>query len=587
MVCGVALAQKQFDGFGRLSDEFIKESLALSPVTASQAGYHQHTDRRTGKIVQLDAELDDLSSAGFAHQAQFYRFWRDRLRKQAPLHTLGPQDAADWRLIDDQIALNLLELEHIQSYRHQPTMYVELLGNALFLPLTQEYAPRDVRLQHVLSRMEQIPRAVEQARKALVDADPVFIDAAVEENEGNIDLIENVVRKQIPEDSKLMSDYQRVAPPALAALRAFSSWLKQDLSKRSSPATTWRLGKDFYDQKFRYVMQVSVTPDQVLADAERQMREVRAEMLRIALPLHKQLYPSHSDHSDQPEHQRENTVISEVLERISQEHADRNRLIEAVKGDVAAIQQFIREKHIVSLSGRDNLKIIPTPMFMRGTYSVAGFHSAPPLEPTAEAQYWVTPIEASVPEAQAESRLREYNKWALQWLTIHEALPGHYIQFEHANNLQPATRRVLRSLLGNGPYVEGWAEYIAQVMMDEGFAGNDPRFRLVMRKIRLRVISNSILDVRMHTMGMTDDQAMSLMMKEAFQTEAETRGKLRRAKLTSVQLPTYYVGLREWQRLRERYQHKMGARFDLQEFHDRVLDQGALPLPLLEQMVMQ
>jgi uncharacterized protein (DUF885 family) len=317
------------------------------------------------------------------------------------------------------------------------------------------------------------------------------------------------------------------------------------------------------------------------------MREVRAEMLRIALPLHKQLYPSHSDHSDQPEHQRENTVISEVLERISQEHADRNRLIEAVKGDVAAIQQFIREKHIVSLSGRDNLKIIPTPMFMRGTYSVAGFHSAPPLEPTAEAQYWVTPIEASVPEAQAESRLREYNKWALQWLTIHEALPGHYIQFEHANNLQPATRRVLRSLLGNGPYVEGWAEYIAQVMMDEGFAGNDPRFRLVMRKIRLRVISNSILDVRMHTMGMTDDQAMSLMMKEAFQTEAETRGKLRRAKLTSVQLPTYYVGLREWQRLRERYQHKMGARFDLQEFHDRVLDQGALPLPLLEQMVMQ
>jgi uncharacterized protein (DUF885 family) len=333
-------------------------------------------------------------------------------------------------------------------------------------------------------------------------------------------------------------------------------------------------------------MQVSVTPEQVLRDAEAQMREVRAEMLRVALPLHQQLFPAHSDHSDLAGPERENRVISEVLDRISQEHADRDRLIESVKSDVGDIQQFIRQKRIVALSDRSNLKIIPTPRFMRGVYSVAGFHAAPPLEPSAEAQFWVTPIEAGVPAAEAESRLREYNRWALQWLTIHEALPGHYIQFEHANNVQPPTRRVLRSLFGNGPYAEGWAEYIAQVMMDEGFAGNDPRFRLVMRKIRLRVISNAILDVRMHTLGMSDEQAMALMTRETFQTDAEARGKLRRVKLSSAQLPTYYVGLREWQRLRERYQQQMGARFSLQEFHDRVLDQGALPLPLLQRIVL-
>jgi uncharacterized protein (DUF885 family) len=586
VVCGLALAQKPASGFSRLSDEFIKQSLALSPVTASQAGYHQHTDARTGKIIQLDAELDDLSAAAVARQAQFYRGWRERLRRQAPPAGLDAQDGADWQIIDDQISLNLLESDRIQSYKHQPTLYVELIGNSLFLPLTQEYAPLEVRMQHILSRMEQIPRALEQARSVLTDADPVFIAAAVEENEGNLDLIENVIRKQVPEDTRLLPEYRRVAPPALAALRSFSAWLSQDLARRATPSTTWRLGKDLYDQKFRYIMQVSVTPEQVLRDAEAQMREVRAEMLRVALPLHHELFPAHSDHSDLAGQERENRVISEVLDRISQEHAERNRLIESVKSDVDDIQQFIREKRIVTLSDRSNLKIIPTPKFMRGTYSVAGFHAAPPLEPAAQAQFWVTPIEAGVPAAEAESRLREYNRWALRWLTIHEALPGHYIQFEHANNLQPPTRRILRSLFGNAAYAEGWAEYIAQVMMDEGFAGNDPRFRLVMRKIRLRVISNAILDVRMHTLGMSDEQAMALMTKEAFQTDAEARGKLRRVKLTSAQLPTYYVGLREWQRLRERYQQQMGARFSLREFHDRALDQGALPLPLLQRILL-
>jgi len=586
LMCGVVLAQgSSRESFFQLTDEFIKESLAMSPVNASQAGYHQHTDVRTGKVVQLDAELDDLSPAAFTRQQQFYRSWRERFRREAPLASLPAQDAADWQLIDDQIALNLLELDALQSYKHQPTVYVELIGNALFLPLTQEYAPAEVRMQHILARTEQIPRALEQARKVLLDSDPVFIDAALEENDGNIDLIENVIHKQVPEDSRLMTEYERVAPPAVAALRSFSAWLREELRKRVTPSTSWRLGKNLYDQKFRYTMEVSVTPEQALADAEREMREVRAEMLQLALPLHQQLFPAHPDHSDLPAHDREHRVISEVLDKISREHADRNRLIETVKKDTADIQQFIREKNIVTLSSRDNLKIIPTPLFMRSTYSVGGFHSAPPLEPTADAQYWVTPIEPSVPAAEAESRLREYNRWALQWLTIHEALPGHYIQSVHANGVQPATRRVLRALFGNGPYVEGWAEYIAQVMMDEGFGGNDPRFRLVMRKIRLRLLCNTILDVRMQTMNMSDEQAMELMTRDAFQTEAEARGKLRRAKLTSAQLPTYYVGLREWQRVRARYAQKMGGHFDQREFHDRALDEGALPLPLLAKVL--
>jgi uncharacterized protein (DUF885 family) len=239
----------------------------------------------------------------------------------------------------------------------------------------------------------------------------------------------------------------------------------------------------------------------------------------------------------------------------------------------------------VTLSSRDNLKVIPTPPFLRGIYSVAGFHSAPPLEPQAEAEYWVTPMDVQMPADRVESKLREYNNFTLQWLSIHEALPGHYIQFEHLNNIQPERRRLLRSLYANGAYVEGWAEYIAQVMMDEGFLNNDPRFRMVMRKIRLRVIANAILDIRMHTMGMTDQQAMELMTQDAFQTQAEAEGKLQRVKLSSTQLPTYYVGLREWLEFRKKYQAAAGSNFDLLKFHDRVLDEGPLPVPIVEKLV--
>jgi uncharacterized protein (DUF885 family) len=571
--------------FSALADRFMKESLALSPVSASYAGYHQHPGKKSGETIELDALLDDVSPAAFAEQRRFYAEWRDRFRREAPVKSLGVQDVADFRLIDDQIERNLLELDRIENYKHNPTVFVELIGNALFLPLSQEYAPKETRVGHVLSRIEQIPRFLDQAKQALVDADPIFIKVAGEENDGNVALIGTTVAAEIPAGSALKERYDKVAPPAVAALKAFNRWMQDDLAKR--PTTrTWRLGKEWYDPKFKLVMEAPVTPEQILADAEREMAEVRAEMLRLATPLHAQMYADHTDHADVSGTERENLVIGEVLRRISDDHPKRDGLMDAVKKDLDAITAFIREKRIVSMSARQNLKVIPTPLFMRGIYSVAGFAAPPPLEPTAEAQYWVTPIDPSAPEEKAESRLREYNDWVLKWLTIHEALPGHYVQFEHANDVQPPNRRVLRALFGNGAYVEGWAEYIAQVMMDAGFAGNDPRFRLSMRKLRLRLLANAILDVRMQTMGMTDEQAMELMTRQAFQTQAEAEGKLQRAKLSSTQLPTYYVGLRAWQELRRKYEAKKGKDFDMLAYHDLVLGQGALPFDALETIVM-
>jgi uncharacterized protein (DUF885 family) len=571
--------------FSKLSDQFVKESLVLSPVSASQAGYHQYLDRKTGKTVELDAQLDEVSQQAADDQQKFYTEWRQRFRKETPVASLDAQDAADYRLIDDQISLALLELDKIQSYKHNPTGYVELIGSGLFLPLTQEYASKEVRVGHVVSRIGQIPRFIDQTKSVLLDADPIFISTAIDENEGNINLVESVAG-DIPADSPLKAQYDKVAPAAKKSLTDFNAWLKDDLAKRPANGRTWRLGAELYAPKFHYVMETSTEPAQLLADAETELKAVRAEMLQLALPLHKEMFPDGNDYPELQGRARENKIISEVLNKIADDHCQRDHLVECARADVDSIKQFIREKKIVALGTRDNLKVVPTPEYMRGSFSVGGFHSAPPLEPNAEAEYWVTPISPKATPEQAESKLREYNNYALKWLTIHEALPGHYVQFEHANDVQPPTRRLVRALFSNGPYVEGWAEYIAQVMMDEGYLNHDPKFRLVMRKIRLRVISNTILDIKMQIMNMTDEQAMDLMLNDAFQTQAEADGKLQRAKLTSTQLPTYYLGIREWFALRKKYQAAKGNSFSLEEFHNRALDQGPLPVEYLEKIIL-
>jgi uncharacterized protein (DUF885 family) len=571
--------------FAQLTDQFVKESLALSPVNASYAGFHKYTDPKTGKVIELDAELDDVSAKGVAAQEAFYREWRARFQKGTPVASLDAQDGADYRLIDDNIALSLLEYEHIQSYKHQPQVYVELIGNGLFLPLTQDYAPQEVRIGHVISRIGQIPRLLEQAKSVLTDSDPIFISTAIEENEGNISLVDKVAG-DIAAGSPLKAQYDKVAPVAKKAQADFTAWIQNDLAKRPTNGRDWRLGKEWYAQKFHYVMETSITPDQLLADAEAEVKRLRAEMLQVAIPLYKQMYPGKDDYSTLPARERENKIIRAVIDKISEQHPQRDQLIEAVKADLEGIKQFIREQKIVTLGSRDNLKVIPTPEFERGIFSVAGFHSAPPLEPNAEAQYWVTPIDPKMPEAKAESKLREYNNYTLKWLTIHEALPGHYVQAEHADDVQPPTRRVLRALLGNGAYVEGWAEYIADVMTEEGYLNHDPKFLLIRRKIMLRATANTILDIRMQTMNMTDEQAMDLMVNDTFQTQAEAEGKLRRAKLSSTQLPTYFAGSRQWWELRKKYQAANASSFTLQEFHNKAIDQGALPIEYLEKIIL-
>jgi uncharacterized protein (DUF885 family) len=530
-----------------LTDDFVYGSLALSPVSATSAGYHEH------KGAHLDEQIDDFSAAGIDQQHKFYSDFHTRLAG-IQQDSLSAEDRADFQIIDNQVNGSLLELDKIQSYRHNPTVYVELVGNALFNPFVLEYAPLDQRYRAIIQRLQKIPTLMQQGQSNLMDAPEVWNRVAREENEGNLDLIDETLRAKAPEDLK--ADYDRAAGPALEALRGFTKFLKGDLSKKTSD---WRLGKEKYDQKFAYTLVSGKKPEQVLAEAETALKELRDQMAKLAAPQ----------------------SVPAALDKIARQHTTPAGYMDEARKDLAQATDYVRQKHLVTLAALGNLQVVPTPEFMRGIYSVAGFNAAPALEPQLGAFYWVTPIPANWPKARVESKLREYNRYGMMQITIHEAMPGHYVQFQFANALEPKSRRVLRSIYGNGPYVEGWAQYAQQMMSEEGFMSDGPELRLTMMKIMLRGIANAILDIRLQSMGMTERQALDLMINDTFQEREEAVGKIQRAQLSSCQLPMYFIGWRGWLDTREDYKKRKGPAFQLQQFHDAALKESAVPLPAL------
>src|SRR5665213_3379342 len=532
----------------KLTQDFIYGDLALSPVSATAAGYHVHNG------MTLDGMLDDYSAAGLEQQRQFCTDIQNRAGVLDP-GKLDKEQKADLDIITSNTGLCLLELNSIQSFKHNPTVYVELVGSALFPLYMLNYAPIEQRFDHIAHRLEKLPNLYAQAKANLTDAPEVWNRVAREENDGNIELIDKTLRAAVPESRK--AAYAAAADKAIAAARDFNAFLKDSLSKKTSD---WRLGKEKYAQKFALVLASGLTPEQLLAAAEADLKTVRADMAKLSAPQ----------------------AVEQALEAAARQHTTRENYIAKAKEMLAQATAFVKQKDLLTLPARSNLQVTETPEFLRGIYGVGGFNAAPPLEPQLGAFYWITPIPASWSAARAESKLREYNDFGLQELTIHEAMPGHYVQLEYANDVQPVSRRLLRSLFSNTPYVEGWAVYAQQMMSDAGYLDNSKGLRLTFDKQILRVLANTILDVRLQTMGMTDQQAIDLMIKDTYQEKEEATAKLQRAQLSSCQLPTYFVGWKGWLNVRAHYKQKTGEAYSLKEFHEAALKESGVSLPALE-----
>ena len=332
-------------------------------MSATATGYHVNNG------VPLDELLDDYSAPGLDQQRTFYKDFQTRAAG-LDLTQLDKEQRVDLDIMKNNVELALLELDTIQSYKHNPTIYVELVGNALYTPYMLNYAPAEKRFGHIIKRLERIPALFDQAKANLTDAPEVWNRVAREENDGNVDLIDMTLREAAPESQK--AAYGAAAEKALAAVRDFSAFLKDKLSAKTSD---WRLGKEKYARKFALVLSSGRSPEDLLAAAEADLKTVRAAMAKLAAPK----------------------TVEQALADVARQHATPDTYIAQAKDTLAQATAFVKEKDLLTLPAGSNLQVIETPEFMRGIYGVGGFNPAPPLEPQLGAYYWITPIPKTWP----------------------------------------------------------------------------------------------------------------------------------------------------------------------------------------------
>jgi uncharacterized protein (DUF885 family) len=363
---------------------------------------------------------------------------------------------------------------------------------------------------------------------------------------------------------------------AVEALRDYKRFLENELMPRSTGE--WRIGAKKFSEKLAMELDAGLNAQEVIDIAESEADRVEREMYYVA----KQLWSSTISHRPLPPDDIEGRrdTIRSVLNELGKDHGTPETLVQDVRATVDKIRSFIRTKRILTLPEPDQCSIIEMPEFQRG-FSAAYLNQAPPLDPKAKSLYAIAPPPSDWPLDRQRAFFQEYNRSMLQILTIHEAYPGHYVQLDYGNRVDSLARKVLTS----GVFAEGWAVYTEQMMLDEGYGNGDLALRLHQLKYYMRAVINAILDHRMHCSGMTDDEAMSLLIVRGFQTSGEAVGKILRAKQSACQLSTYFVGRTAFYRLRQNVQRARGMDFDLGKFHEEVLSHGTIPVKYLPELV--
>lgn len=539
--------------FEKLAARFIDEYPALSPVGATTLGDHR-----------FDEELDQFTESSRNKQREFYRAYLAELDK-IDRAKLSRGHQVDFELLNLQLRQDLWSLDEIQEWAWNPVVSTQVAGSAIYGLVARDFAPIEKRLISVTARLEKLPKFYAQIRATLVPkrVPSVHAETAVKQNRGVLNTVDSLVKPHLdklaaPERERLV----KAIAIATAAVDEQQKWLKEDLVPKAGG--DFRLGPKLFDQKLAFALGTSLSRGEIRDRAEFELRRVRSEMYKIARSVLKE-----TSTPDEPSPEVQQRIIAAALEKANVDIPPRDGVVAAARKSLVVATEFVRKKDLVTIPP-DPVDIIIMPEFQRGV-SVAYCDSPGALEVGQKTFYAVAPLPDDWTEKQCTSFLREYNIRSIHNLTVHEAMPGHFLQLAHANR----NPNRLRSLLSSGTFVEGWACYTEQLMPEQGFLDNDPLMKLVVLKWYLRSISNALLDQSIHVDGMSREDAMKLMTEDAFQEEREAAGKWVRAQLTSSQLSTYFIGLQEHLDLRAAATKAWGKEFSLKRYHDAVLSFGS------------
>lgn len=564
-----AASTEQADAkFNALSKRWLDEWMRLNPVSATQIGDHR-----------FDATLDDYSAAGRQAQLDFNKKLLGEL-DAIDQKSLSRGMQVDLLLLKNQVRGDIFALDTLQSWAWDPQLYNNLAGGALYNLMARDFAPMPERLKSATARMEQLPKLFAKMRENLDPArvPKIHAETVAKQNAGVVGLVDQFI---VPAAGQLQGEDRKRLDTAIAGLRKAvadqQKWLDAILVPNAKG--DFRIGEKLYDQKLQFALMSSLSRAEIKQRAESELKRVRGEMYGIARTVLKDKAGAPAL-PEAPTDDQQQKAIEAALELAYADRPKREDVVEFAKQTLAEATKFTREKQLVTVPDAP-VKVILMPEFQRGV-SVAYCDSPGPLDKGLDTYYAISPIPDDWTPAQVDSFLREYNSRMIHLLSIHEAMPGHYLESAHSGENKDLLRGVLRS----GLFAEGWAVYTEDMMADAGYMNNDPLFRLVQLKFYLRTIGNAILDQGVHVEKWSREQAMDLMTRQTFQQEREAAGKWVRAQLTSAQLPTYFVGASEHFDLRKAWEAKQGAKFNAKAYHDQVLSYGAPPVRFVSELML-
>lgn len=553
-------ADKKFES---LANEYITDLLKMYPERATSLGEHRY-----------DHLLNDYSMAGIKRSREFNQKYLDRL-KQIPLDKLSKVNNVDARIMRDNLEYNVFRIDVLREHEWNPLYYN--VGTAINNLISRNFAPLNERIKNAKSRLEQIPQVVAAAKANLKNPPRVHTETAILQNKGVINLIKGDLQMFIDE-AGMKADLAPAQEKAIKALEDYGAWLEKDLLPRSN--ADFRLGEEKFRQKLRFALESQLSKEEILKRGMADLKETQDRMFQIAQPLFKKYYPNGSNRVGVTEPGKQATnelsgkklIIKTVLDKLAEDRPNNETIVAQANQDLKETTEFVRQKNLVTVPA-EPVKVIEMPEFARGT-AVAYFDSAGPFEKKNETFFTISPTPKDWSDARKESFYREYNDYMLENLTVHEAMPGHYLQIMHSNKFKAPT--MIRAIFRNGTFTEGWAVYAEQLMAEHGYGGAEVEMQQL--KMKLRVIINAIIDQKIHTEGMTEREAVDFMMNEGFQEEGEAVGKWRRAMLSSTQLSTYYVGSAEVNDIVKAYKEKHKGKLDQKKMHDEILSFGS-PAP--------
>lgn len=546
--------------FEALGKRYIDGMIALNPVAATQLGDHSR-----------DSDLPDVSATGRAAQKRMSQAMLAAL-KTIDKGALSRENQVDYMLLKNALEYDLWSMDTEQQWAWNPQYYNDLASYSLYGLVARDYAPFPDRFDHIVDRMEKLPAMLASARRQIDVArvPRIHAETVSKQNAGIIAIVEGLIEPQIEANGLDRTRYDAAKEGLVEAIGEHQEWLDEVVVPGAKG--DFRLGSEKYSAKMAYALQSSMSVAQLKARAEQAYTETRAHMLSVA----SKIGDCGSIEASTPA-ARQQAVIECGLEKSYENRAPRDGLEEAARATLAQAIAFTIEKGFIDPMDGE-VEIITMPEFWQGN-AVAYLDAPPPLQRDLAAYYAVSPIPDDWSDEQATSFLKEYNISMLHLLSIHEGVPGHALQLDHSNKYD----NLLRSVLGSGPFVEGWAVYSEKVMADENYLGGiDTQqgryFLLNGLKFRLRAIINTLLDIGIHTEGMDREAAMTLMMEGGFQQEREAAGKWTRANLGSTQLLSYFTGYSEHVALREEAEKRFGSQFDQRAYHNEILAHGSPPV---------